>query len=137
MVIMILNILKLQQGLLKAQRNFPDNFSHPSFGFTPTPKHLTQMYLGTNLAIRSYEGGVSSNYSEYVHLICDNTKAPVKYLFSKILILTNGLCGSTCAVTSSHLNQVDRVKTVTFGGFYNQSQQYFSFPGKYLPSFTF
>eukprot|EP01118_Nematostelium_gracile_P005246 TRINITY_DN1643_c0_g2_i3.p1 TRINITY_DN1643_c0_g2~~TRINITY_DN1643_c0_g2_i3.p1 ORF type:complete len:587 (-),score=101.46 TRINITY_DN1643_c0_g2_i3:101-1861(-) len=74
-------------------------------------------------------GNSTSQYSSFIHLACDNYTSPVRYLFKKILILTDGLCGSTCAVFSSHLAEADHVETVVVGGVYNQSQQYYSFPG--------
>jgi len=74
-------------------------------------------------------GGVASNYTKFVHLQCDNSTAPVRYLFDQILILTDGLCGSTCAVFSSHLAEADHIDTVVVGGLANTTMQYFSFPG--------
>jgi len=74
-------------------------------------------------------GGIEANYSKFVHLYCQNTTSPVRYLFKQIQILTDGLCGSTCAVFSSHLAEADHVKTVVVGGLINRTQQYYSFPG--------
>jgi len=72
---------------------------------------------------------IDSTYSNLVHLYCPNITSPVKYLFKQILILTDGLCGSTCAVFSSHLGQADHVNTIVIGGLLGKTQQYFSFPG--------
>jgi len=47
----------------------------------------------------------------------------------KILIITHGFCGSTCALFANHANQYSHVKTIVVGGFPGQPQQYTSFPG--------
>lgn len=47
-----------------------------------------------------------------------------------MILLTHGMCGSTCAITASHLGLWDEVRSVVVGGIETEeSQQYFSFPG--------
>ncbi|KAF9580992.1 hypothetical protein BGW38_002154 [Lunasporangiospora selenospora] len=46
-----------------------------------------------------------------------------------IIILTNGNCGSTCAVLALQLRERYRVRTVTAGGHHGQSMAFISFPG--------
>jgi hypothetical protein len=54
----------------------------------------------------------------------------VNYLFKEMLLLSNGYCGSACAVFAAHLLEVDNAKSLVFGGVYGiGQQQFFSFPG--------
>lgn len=46
-----------------------------------------------------------------------------------ILILTNGYCGSTCAVLALQLHERYGVRTVAVGGHHGQSMAFTSFPG--------
>lgn len=74
-------------------------------------------------------GGVNGTYSNPSYLSCDfNSPAP-NHQFKKVIILSDGLCGSTCAVFTSHLSEIDRFDTATIGGVNKQQQQAFSFPG--------
>lgn len=51
-------------------------------------------------------------------------------VFTKAIVMTDGLCGSTCAVFSSHITAVNHVTSVVTGGIASVAkQQYFSFPG--------
>ncbi|KAF9976940.1 hypothetical protein BGZ73_007450 [Actinomortierella ambigua] len=48
---------------------------------------------------------------------------------SNIVILTNGYCGSTCAVLALQLKERYNVSTVAIGGHHDQSMMFTSFPG--------
>ncbi|CAJ0840704.1 6723_t:CDS:2 [Entrophospora sp. SA101] len=48
---------------------------------------------------------------------------------TNIIIITNGVCGSSCALITQHLSEVHNVKTVAVGGFVSQKLSYSSFPG--------
>eukprot|EP01122_Echinamoeba_exundans_P006460 TRINITY_DN1823_c0_g1_i1.p2 TRINITY_DN1823_c0_g1~~TRINITY_DN1823_c0_g1_i1.p2 ORF type:complete len:490 (-),score=160.92 TRINITY_DN1823_c0_g1_i1:57-1526(-) len=74
-------------------------------------------------------GGATSNYSQPVHHACKYKDYPTDWVFKKVLVVTDGLCGSTCAVVSTHLADLDHVDTLVVGGIHGQKQQYFSFPG--------
>jgi hypothetical protein len=74
-------------------------------------------------------GGVLDMYSQRVYHACTYPPAPPVYLFQKIAVLSDGTCGSTCAVFTSHLDEVDSVITVAMGGISGTPMQYFSFPG--------
>jgi hypothetical protein len=74
-------------------------------------------------------GGVKGQYSERVYHACDYVKEDLKYKFKGILVVSDGTCGSTCAVFSSHLDEVDNIDTVAVGGLYNTPTSYMSFPG--------
>ncbi|CAG8611224.1 15556_t:CDS:2 [Acaulospora morrowiae] len=48
---------------------------------------------------------------------------------SDMIVLTNGICGSSCALTANFLTELGQVSTVSVGGFYNKSLSYASFVG--------
>lgn len=88
-------------------------------------------------------GGVTGQYSERNYSPTKFATVFPKHLFKqvrflslvqcpspdKILLVSDGLCGSTCAVFSSHLDEVDHVNSVSLGGVYPNPQAFFSFPG--------
>jgi hypothetical protein len=53
-----------------------------------------------------------------------------------IVILTNGYCGSTCALFSRNLHEHHGVRTFTVGGLVDQSMAYSVFPGGQVYSYT-
>ena len=75
------------------------------------------------------------NYSRLVHITgCGNwgnkISAADKFAASQTLIITRGLCGSTCALFANHLRLYDGVRTVVLGGLPSRpTMQYTSFPG--------
>jgi len=81
-------------------------------------------------------GGRLRHYSQLIH-IGNNIDDCGDYPFintkpmnpEKILIITHGFCGSTCALFANHASQYSHVKTIVVGGLRNQPQQYTSFPG--------
>jgi hypothetical protein len=74
-------------------------------------------------------GGINDAYSQRIYHACTYPTANPPYQFQKIAVLSDGTCGSTCAVFTSHLDEVDSVITVAMGGIAGQPMQYFSFPG--------
>jgi len=74
-------------------------------------------------------GGVNGTYTSKIYHACSYPSVPPTYLFKQIAVLSDGMCGSTCAVFTTHLDEVDNVITVAMGGFPNTKMQYFSFPG--------
>jgi len=92
--------------------------------YTPGQKHTRGDILGT--------------YSERIWHSCNYTDNFPLYLFKKILILSDGLCGSTCAVVSSHLQEVDHIRVLSIGGLQSlDKMQYFSFPGGQVMEFDY
>jgi hypothetical protein len=47
----------------------------------------------------------------------------------KVVLVSRGLCGSTCSFFSSHLQEFDHIRTVVVGGLQGRPQQFWSFPG--------
>jgi len=76
-----------------------------------------------------FRGGITDTYSQRIYHACTYPPTTPPYLFQKIAVLSDGTCGSTCAVFTSHLDEVDNVITVAMGGISGNAMQYFSFPG--------
>src|SRR3989338_8151642 len=82
-------------------------------------------------------GGLPRNYSQLIHIsaISENCGEspfidPSPFEPSKMLIMSYGFCGSTCALFVDHAHNYEGVKTVSVGGFdQSKQQQYSSFPG--------
>ncbi|KAG0232698.1 hypothetical protein BGW42_007952 [Actinomortierella wolfii] len=55
--------------------------------------------------------------------------AEVPFEAKDIVLLTNGYCGSTCAVLALQLKERYNVKTVAIGGHHDESMMFTSFPG--------
>ncbi len=76
-------------------------------------------------------GGKSSAYSSPIEIFCG--KQPPRAdasVFTKAIVLTDGLCGSTCSVVASHISAVNHATSVVYGGFADiAKQQLWSFPG--------
>jgi len=81
--------------------------------------------------------GFNSMYSDLFEDYCTFEYPVSRYTFPNTLVLTNGFCGSTCAVVSSNLGEKEEVTTVVIGGFVGEElQQYFSFPGGEVATLT-
>ncbi|RHZ82795.1 hypothetical protein Glove_103g223 [Diversispora epigaea] len=84
-------------------------------------------FIGSN----NYErGGTLSGYSEkhnFAPFITGQIKLP--WDKTNTIILTNGVCGSSCALISEYLNEVGKIRTVAVGGFYEEKLSFSSFTG--------
>jgi len=80
-------------------------------------------------------GGRYRNYSKLVHINdCGNPGYDIipatDFNPTETIIITKGLCGSTCALFANHLALYDDVRTVVLGGMPGRNpMQYTSFPG--------
>ncbi|CDH54153.1 hypothetical protein RO3G_13585 [Lichtheimia corymbifera JMRC:FSU:9682] len=74
-------------------------------------------------------------FSKPITLSCDSWNAGVKpyknskWKASDIMILSDGRCGSTCAIVASRLHLSHKVPAMGFGGIRGNSMQFASFPG--------
>ncbi|CAG8564985.1 3459_t:CDS:2 [Acaulospora morrowiae] len=68
---------------------------------------------------------VNSNYSQQVL----SNQSVLPWASQDMIILSNGICGSSCATISQHLAELNNVKTVAVGGFANKPLSFASFPG--------
>eukprot|EP01105_Mastigella_eilhardi_P025820 TRINITY_DN7165_c0_g1_i1.p1 TRINITY_DN7165_c0_g1~~TRINITY_DN7165_c0_g1_i1.p1 ORF type:complete len:647 (-),score=174.65 TRINITY_DN7165_c0_g1_i1:698-2356(-) len=85
--------------------------------------------------IQHVRGGVLGNYSNLFRDGCDiyfdvmPNPVNVHYRPSQVRVLSNGFCGSTCAVFSRHLQEFDGVKTVAVGGVQQMTMGISTTPG--------
>jgi hypothetical protein len=72
-----------------------------------------------------------SSYSSPIEIFCGKQPPRVDAsVFTKAIVLTDGLCGSTCSVVASHISAVNHATSVVYGGFADiAKQQLWSFPG--------
>ena len=96
------------------------------------------MYTDTsfNEPIARKRGGTSSNYSQLVFfavpLPSDTPNMWMNnggYYFDKIIVLTDGTCGSACAYFSTKLKQDKKAWIVSAGGVLGQDMDISSFAG--------
>ncbi|CAG8815820.1 6950_t:CDS:2, partial [Gigaspora rosea] len=93
----------------------------------------TEDFIGNNYIQR---GGTTSRYSSKFNFKLDSDILKImngtkEYPWTKdnTIILTNGYCGSACALLSLYLSEIGQFSTVSVGGFYNTSLSFSSFPG--------
>jgi len=84
-------------------------------------------------AVTYTRGGVSTRYSRKTYLnetsFITTTQLPAAYTFSKILLLTDGLCGSACSLFISKLRFYGLGANVATGGLFNQVMETSTFAG--------
>ncbi|KAG0245263.1 hypothetical protein BGW41_002732 [Actinomortierella wolfii] len=79
--------------------------------------------------------GRSATYSQWVYLDYDLSIVDPSITYpwsndpSKVVILTDGQCGSACGMTSDHLVNTHGIKAVGIGGHHGKALSMFSFPG--------
>lgn len=89
-------------------------------------------YWGMEGAKYFYQrGNQMSSYSSPMEIACPPPPPKIdSSIFKKAIVMTDGLCGSTCAVFVSHITAVNHVTSVTTGGLAATSKQMlWSFPG--------
>jgi len=104
------------------------NWDNPKTG---KPENSSSWYSNS---VQYERGGINGNYSQKVGFYgCQSTYDNLitsKFRFKKILIASDGLCGSACAIFTHVLSQDSTVRTLAMGGIESQSKMsYFSFPG--------
>ncbi|KAF0479084.1 peptidase s41 family protein [Gigaspora margarita] len=91
--------------------------------------------IGKNVLIR---GGVKEHYSnrfiladpyDYKDLISQHLITPLPWKSADLIVLTNSLCGSSCALIAEGASEVNNVSTVAVGGFVNTPLSYASCQG--------
>ncbi|CAG8672825.1 6859_t:CDS:2, partial [Racocetra fulgida] len=95
-------------------------------------------FIGNNSYTR---GNVTSYYSnKFVpnilsllsSFIAQYLRTPIPWTSNDLIILTNGICGSACALIAKHAVENNNVTSVAVGGFVNTSLSYSSFPGGFF-----
>ncbi|CAG8539915.1 9586_t:CDS:2 [Gigaspora margarita] len=91
--------------------------------------------IGNNVLIR---GGVKEHYSnrfiladpyDYKDLISQHLITPLPWKSADLIVLTNSLCGSSCALIAEGASEVNNVTTVAVGGFVDTPLSYASCQG--------
>ncbi|RIB06991.1 hypothetical protein C2G38_2046365 [Gigaspora rosea] len=91
--------------------------------------------IGNNVLIR---GGVKELYSnrfiladpyDYKDLISQHLITPLPWKSDDLIVLTNSLCGSSCALIAEGASEVNNVSTVAVGGFVDTPLSYASCQG--------
>ncbi|RUS22983.1 hypothetical protein BC938DRAFT_475164 [Jimgerdemannia flammicorona] len=88
-------------------------------------------------SIKYTRGGKTSRYSQRVRTNCTDF---ITDYYSKdlgvlpwkpkdCLILSNGICGSSCALFANRMHELEHVKTMAVGGILHNPMTYQSFPG--------
>jgi hypothetical protein len=90
-------------------------------------------------------GGVTAQYSNLIHEGCEDEYynwAPPGAGFggiepNRVMLLSDGLCGSTCSVFSSSVQLTGLAKTAVVGGYMGKDQLFWSFPGGEVETIEF
>ncbi|CAG8540611.1 3240_t:CDS:2 [Acaulospora morrowiae] len=100
---------------------------------TQKPFNTSEEFIGNNFYNR---GGDRVRFTnKFFDIISNYTDASLNSVTklpwnpSDMIILTNGFCGSSCALTSLFLSEIGQISTVSVGGFYNKSLSFSSFAG--------
>ncbi|CAG8738208.1 20224_t:CDS:1, partial [Dentiscutata erythropus] len=125
-----------EQYRLKTQNNIYDITGYVN---AKTLANFTSAedFIGNNIYTR---GGVRDNYSnKYINeasinamsqIIQKDLTTPLPWKPEDYIILTNGLCGSSCALITEHAAEFKNVSTVVVGGLAsNNLMSYSSFTG--------
>ncbi|RHZ82793.1 hypothetical protein Glove_103g221 [Diversispora epigaea] len=92
---------------------------------TGKPFKNAEDFIGSN----KYErGGTFSRYSEK-HNFDDSNLSKLPWDNTNTIIITNGVCGSACALISEYLNEVSKIRTIAVGGFYEEKLSFSSYTG--------
>ncbi|CAG8641569.1 13432_t:CDS:2, partial [Dentiscutata erythropus] len=95
-------------------------------------------FIGNNSYTR---GNITEHYSNkfipdisslLTNFIAQYLRIPIPWTSKDLIILTNGVCGSACALIARHAVENNNVSAVAVGGFVNTSLSYSSFPGGFL-----
>lgn len=101
--------------------------------FNATTAHLLDTSYYTEPVSRTIGGKTSSYSKPFNWNPCGWTSnyftQIANYHFDKIIVLTDGRCGSSCAYFLTHLRENDRVRVVSYGGIYGEAMATSSFAG--------
>ncbi|KAG9063719.1 hypothetical protein KI688_003830 [Linnemannia hyalina] len=125
----------LAQVLAKATFLYEQDMASPYAGLVDpaTGEEVTDdSWMNPGDKLQGREGTFSKKVTDRFCVAVDDIKgAADEALFEPedMLILTNGYCGSTCAVLALQLHERYGVRTVAVGGHHGQSMAFTSFPG--------
>lgn len=121
-------------------KNAPQTYPDGVWGSKTYTKDDGTIFGGAEWLIpgveRTRAPGKTRRFSELMHLsdyACSYD--PEDYVpkqrvnITKMIMVTRGLCGSSCSLFANHAAIFDHVMTVAIGGLYGQDMQFTSFPG--------
>ena len=97
--------------------------------------HTVEEFIGNNTYIRGgtptqftskFINRYSQRLSIFIKLVSGNIKT-YNWKSEDMIILTDGICGSSCAMISQRMAETFNVSTVTVGGYKDTSLPYASF----------
>ncbi|KAF0518639.1 peptidase s41 family protein [Gigaspora margarita] len=120
------------------------NINETAFSSIKTKFQNINDFIGNNSYSRGNVMGRYSNkfvpdiLSLLTNFIAQYLRIPLPWKSKDIIILTNGVCGSACALIARHAVENNNVSTVAVGGLVNSTNlSYSSFPGGvYIDSST-
>jgi len=98
-------------------------------------------------SIKHKRGGKTNKYSQRVRSDCNGFIKPIGEILKKnnvgplpwtpkdYVILSNGNCGSSCALFANRMHEIKHVKTIAVGGIHHKPMTYQSFPGLQVLSY--
>ncbi|CAG8506667.1 959_t:CDS:2, partial [Cetraspora pellucida] len=96
--------------------------------------NTSQDFIGNNV----YTRGTQVRYTnKFIHAgnraifqqVLGNNPSKYPWTSKNIIILTNGICGSSCAIIAQHLAELQGVATIAVGGFADTPLSFASFSG--------
>ena len=105
----------------------------------------TGAFLGTSYYCNSVNRTIGTKTSAYTQPFIWHPCGKINhhfpnissYHFDKIIILTDGRCGSSCAYFVSQLREADKVRIVSYGGLHNQPMSSVAFAGGNVFSWSY
>ncbi|RIA97563.1 hypothetical protein C1645_853239 [Glomus cerebriforme] len=106
--------------------------------------HTVEEFIGNNTYIR---GGIPTQFtSKFVNRYSERIDKMIELLSGKffkkykwknedMIILTNGICGSTCSTITQRMSEMYNVSTVAVGGYTDTPLSFASFPGGEVANF--
>lgn len=134
----------IQEAIRKENKPGSDggfyNVSEWNSFITGKPFTSADEFIGNREITR---GGTTDRYSVLfndqlsdllIEILKNQSTSPIQFPWNKdsMIILTNGHCGSACALVSQYLMETGQYQTVAVGGFLGQPLSFSSFPGGQL-----
>lgn len=100
--------------------------------------HTVEEFIGNNTYLKGgnstrYTSKFVNRYSErlsiFIKLLSGNFFNKYEWKSGDMIILTNGICGSSCSLISQRMAIKNNVSTVAVGGYKDTPLSYSSFPG--------
>ncbi|CAG8756963.1 19535_t:CDS:2, partial [Dentiscutata erythropus] len=96
--------------------------------------NTSQEFIGNNVYTRETQVNYTNKFihignRELFRQVLGNNTPKYPWTSENMIILTNGICGSSCAMIAQHLAELQGVATIAVGGFAETPLSFASFPG--------